>query len=211
MKVKEIFYTIQGEGANTGRPAVFCRFAGCNLWSGREKDRATAECRFCDTKFVGGTTYTEEGLVDAIREAWGDTGGMADCAKGLSGGGKPLCVLTGGEPGLQITESFMHKLRLAGFSVAVETNGTIAMPEGVYWITVSPKAGTKIVQRSGHELKVVWPQPLDLAELRKMDFKIYYLQPMDGFPNSVQITIDAVMKNPGWHLSLQTHKIVGLR
>jgi 7-carboxy-7-deazaguanine synthase (Cx14CxxC type) len=209
-KIKEIFYTIQGEGRNTGRPAVFCRFVGCNLWSGREQDRASAQCRFCDTDFLGGFSCDEDTLVDKILSAWGDTGTMADCAQSKAGT-NPLVVFTGGEPGLQLTESLLFRMRQANFNVAVETNGTVALPEGVYHITVSPKAGTTLVQTHGHELKVVWPQPFDLNELYAMDFRDRYLQPMGGVDGSVELTVRAVLNNPGWKLSLQTHKIIGVR
>lgn len=213
MKVKEIFYTLQGEGRNTGRPAVFCRLVGCNLWSGREQDRETAICRFCDTDFLGGDDYTEDELVEKIIGTWGVVGDLADCAKGIASGGRPLVVFTGGEPGLQLTTSILHTLRVRNFDVSVETNGTIALPIGpVYHITMSPKAGAPIKQTFGHEIKVVWPQDgIDLNALEKLDFRDHYLQPMAGVDGSLQATIDACLKNPMWRLSLQTHKIIGVR
>lgn len=211
MKVKEIFYTIQGEGVNTGRPAVFCRFSGCNLWTGYEKDREKAVCKFCDTDFVGGEKYTEEELVAAIVNQWPTPRDLDDCARGVIHKHKPLVVFTGGEPGLQLTSSLIESLRKHNFNVSVETNGTVTLPKGVYWITVSPKFGSKLVQTKGNELKLVWPQPFNLDELLKLDFDHYWLQPMDGYDGSVQLTIDTVMKNPSWKLSLQTHKITGVR
>lgn len=197
-RVKELFYSMQGEGVNAGRPAVFCRFVGCNLWSGKERHRATATCNFCDTDFLGGDNYDEDALIGAVTSLW-------------PGGGKPLCVITGGEPGLQLTVALLRKLRVAGFAVAVETNGIMHLPSGVYHITVSPKAGTEIKQRRGTELKVVWPQDFDLAELETWSFRHRFLQPMDGYVNAMAATIDAVLSNPNWRLSMQTHKLLGLR
>lgn len=213
MKIKEIFYSIQGEGRNAGRPAVFCRFVGCNLWSGREQDRASAICKFCDTDFLGGDDYTEDELVEKIVGTWGNVGDLVDFAKGIAAGGRPLVVFTGGEPGLQITTTILTALRKRGFDVAIETNGTVALPIGpVYHITVSPKAGTVIRQTFGHELKVVWPQNgIDLGAMEKLDFRNFYLQPMDGRPGSIQETLEMVLRNPMWKLSLQTHKIIGVR
>jgi 7-carboxy-7-deazaguanine synthase len=211
MKIKEVFYSIQGEGINTGRPAVFCRFVGCNLWSGREKDRAKAICQFCDTDFLHGTEYTEDQLVKRIVSEWRNTTSLDDVALGKSGG-SPLVIFTGGEPGLQLTESLIHKMRVKNFDVAVETNGTVDLPEGVYHITVSPKAGTELKQKKGRELKVVWPQDgIDLDAMKKLEFDYYYLQPMDGKPGSIEETISTVLANPAWRLSLQTHKIIGVR
>ena len=199
MKVKEIFYTIQGEGRNAGRPAVFCRFTGCNLWSGLEEDRATAQCSFCDTDFNGGDKYTEEELIDAIDNLW------------PKGHNNKFVVFTGGEPALQLTSRVIYFLQKRGFEVSMETNGTIPPPAGYYWRTVSPKAGTPLNVTSGNELKVVWPQNIDLSELEKMNFRHRYLQPMDGHPDSLRITLEEVMKRPAWKLSLQTHKILGVR
>lgn len=211
MKIKEIFYTIQGEGHSVGRPAVFCRFVGCNLWSGREQDRATAICQFCDTDFLGGFDCEEDDLVDRIVDTWGRSGDLDDCAKGIKSTGAPFVVFTGGEPGLQLTASLIDKLRRKYFDVAVETNGTIKLPDGVYWITMSPKSGAEIKQTKGHEIKVVWPQDIDLNELKSLDYRYFYLQPMAGHPGALQKTIEAVLKNPGWRLSTQTHKMIGIR
>jgi 7-carboxy-7-deazaguanine synthase len=211
MKVKEIFYTLQGEGLNSGRPAVFCRFTGCNLWTGYEKDREKAVCKFCDTDFVGGESYTEEKLIEAIISHWPNPKELDDCANGVIHKQKPLVVFTGGEPGLQITESLISTLRKHNFNVAIETNGTVELPKGTYWITVSPKYGSEIKQTKGNELKLVWPQPFDLGQLLELDFDHYWLQPMDGHPGALEKTIDAVMNNPAWKLSLQTHKIMGVR
>ncbi|HEY2858853.1 MAG TPA: 7-carboxy-7-deazaguanine synthase [Terracidiphilus sp.] len=207
--VKEIFYTLQGEGAQAGRAAVFCRFAGCNLWSGREEDRATAVCKFCDTDFVGvdglggGKFETAGKLAEAVARAW----------PGTNGGGKKYVVCTGGEPLLQLDAVLIEALHARGFEVAVETNGTIAAPEGLDWICVSPKAGATLVQRSGDELKVVFPQQgIDLAECVGMAFGHFFVQPMDG-PDRIANTEKAVlfcMEHPQWRLSLQTHKIVGI-
>ena len=211
-QVKEIFYTLQGEGAQAGRPAVFCRFAGCNLWSGREQDRANAVCRFCDTDFVGtdgtlgGKFKTADALATQIEVLWpvGDTRHR-------------FAVLTGGEPLLQVDEALVDALHARHFQIAVETNGTLAAPIGIDWICVSPKAGAPWVQRQGHELKVVWPQPaLDWDALQAADFSHRYLQPMDS-PESqanshnTQACIAQCLAHPGWRLSLQTHKITGIR
>ncbi|MDB5967323.1 MAG: queE [Polaromonas sp.] len=208
-QVKEIFYTLQGEGANAGRPAVFCRFAGCNLWTGREQDRAKAVCQFCDTDFVGtdgsggGKFPGAEALADSIQAQWR----AADARH-------RFVVLTGGEPLLQVDDALVGALHARGFQIAVETNGTIAAPPGIDWICVSPKAGASWVQRTGHELKVVWPQPaLDLAELEAAEFTHRYLQPMDNVLRSdnTQDCIALCMQRPAWRLSLQTHKITGIR
>jgi 7-carboxy-7-deazaguanine synthase (Cx14CxxC type) len=208
-QVKEIFYTLQGEGANAGHPAVFCRFAGCNLWSGREQDRASAICRFCDTDFVGtdgtlGGKFTDaDALAQQIEALWPATDRD-----------HRLVVLTGGEPLLQVDSALINALHARGFKIAVETNGTIAAPEGIDWICVSPKAGAPWVQREGHELKVVWPQPaFDLSELEAARFTHRYLQPMDN-PERLRNTeacIALCLARPAWRLSLQTHKITGIR
>ena len=204
--VKEIFYTLQGEGANAGRPAVFCRFAGCNLWSGREEDRATADCTFCDTDFVGtdgkggGQFETAQTLVAACRTALGDS--------------EPgLIVLTGGEPMLQVDDTLISALHDAGFEIAIETNGTLPTPRSIDWICVSPKAGATLIQTTGDELKLVFPQqglmPEDLAGL---NFPHRFLQPMDG-PKIEIHTARAVAyckAHPDWKLSLQTHKLIGI-
>ena len=208
-RIKEIFYTLQGEGSNAGRPAVFCRFAGCNLWSGREQDRATAICRFCDTDFVGtdgtlgGKFSNPDALADQIQAQWpaGDSVHR-------------FVVLTGGEPLLQVNVALIAALHARGFQIAVETNGTIAAPPGIDWICVSPKAGAPWIQREGHELKVVWPQPaLDWAELEAANFVYRYLQPMDNLKRrcNTQTCIQICLERPAWRLSIQTHKITGIR
>ena len=208
--VKEIFYTLQGEGSHAGRPAVFCRFAGCNLWSGREADRASAQCRFCDTDFVGtdgsgGGRFADAATLAAQVAAHWPT---ADDA------GRRFVVLTGGEPLLQLDAALVDALHAEGFEVAVETNGTLAAPPGIDWLCVSPKAGAPLVQRSGQELKVVVPQDgVDLAALETMDFTHRRVQPMDG-PDLAANTAWAVrwcLAHPRWQLSLQTHKLLGIR
>ena len=207
--VKEIFYTLQGEGANAGRPAVFCRFAGCNLWSGREADRAGAVCRFCDTEFVGtdgpggGRFETAQALAGRIDALWPDDAPDAR-----------FVVCTGGEPLLQLDPALLEALHRRGFRVAIETNGTLAAPTGVDWICVSPKAHAPLALERGDELKLVFPQPG--AEPRRyegLDFAHFFLQPMDG-PARERNTADAVaycLAHPRWRLSLQTHKILGIR
>ena len=203
--VKEIFLTLQGEGAQTGRRAVFLRLAGCNLWSGRESDRAAADCTFCDTDFVGtdgpgGGRYDAGALAAQVAASWGE-------------GARPLVVVTGGEPLLQLDAALIDALHARGFEIAVETNGTLPAPEGIDWICVSPKAGTEIVQRTGNELKLVWPQAgIDPAVLLGWRFDHFLIQPMDG-PDRARATesaVDFVMRNPRWRLSLQTHKMLGL-
>ncbi|MBA3941683.1 MAG: 7-carboxy-7-deazaguanine synthase [Sphingopyxis sp.] len=206
--VKEIFLTLQGEGAQAGRRAVFCRFSGCNLWTGREKDRVKAVCRFCDTDFVGtdgtlGGKYKDAAaLARTIAESWGE------------GAAGRYVVLTGGEPMLQVDDALIDALHDEGFTVAIETNGTFAVPRSIDWICVSPKAGSTLVQRSGDELKLVWPQPgSDVATLVELDFAHRLIQPLDD-PHAaanVQACIDLVMADPRWRLSLQTHKSLGLR
>ncbi|MDB5849991.1 MAG: 7-carboxy-7-deazaguanine synthase [Rhodoferax sp.] len=211
-QVKEIFYTLQGEGANAGRPAVFCRFAGCNLWSGREEDRSKAVCQFCDTDFVGidgtsgGKYATATQLAEKIASFWPATHSAHRFA-----------VLTGGEPLLQLDAALVDALHAQGFKIAVESNGTIAAPAGIDWLCISPKAGATWVQKQGNELKVVWPQPsLDLAALAQLPFGHHYLQPMDGpMPNSqaanTRLCIAACLAQPAWSLSVQTHKVTGIR
>jgi 7-carboxy-7-deazaguanine synthase (Cx14CxxC type) len=203
--VKEIFLTLQGEGMQAGRRAVFLRFAGCNLWSGRERDRAGAQCRFCDTDFVGtngenGGRYEAAALVRRVRALWGEGEGA-------------LVVVTGGEPMLQLDPPLVEGLREAGFEVAAETNGTLPAAPGLDWICVSPKAGTEVVQRSGDELKLVWPQAgVDPESLLGWDFRHFLIQPLDG-PDRARSTaaaIDYVMRNPRWRLGLQSHKLIGL-
>lgn len=210
--VKEIFLTLQGEGLNMGRRAVFLRFAGCNLWSGREEDRAGAQCTFCDTDFVGmdgdgGGRYRDvEALVAKVSAVWDN-----DEPEHRAG---RLIVMTGGEPMLQVTEALVDGLHEAGFEVAIETNGTLPVAAGIDWITVSPKAGNAVVQRSGHELKLVWPQPgIDPEAMAAWDFRHFLIQPMDG-PAREQAhaaAIDYVVRHPGWRLSIQTHKLLGIR
>jgi 7-carboxy-7-deazaguanine synthase (Cx14CxxC type) len=208
--VKEIFYTLQGEGARAGRAAVFCRFAGCNLWSGREADRATAICRFCDTDFTsvdgdgGGKFETADALAAAISQKW----------SGASPQGRRFVVCTGGEPLLQLDANLIEALHARDFEIAVETNGTVAAPAGVDWLCMSPKAGTRLVQRSGDELKVVYPQlEFDPEQFESFDFKHFFLQPMDGPSRAAntELAIRYCMEHPRWRLSLQTHKFVGIR
>jgi 7-carboxy-7-deazaguanine synthase (Cx14CxxC type) len=206
--VKEMFYSLQGEGAQTGRPAVFCRFAGCNLWTGREEDRATAACSFCDTDFRGvdgvhgGRYESAVALVDVISTLWPSNGRAARA-------GWVIC--TGGEPLLQLDGSLIDELHRRGFAVAIETNGTRSAPQGLDWICVSPKAGVPLVQRSGDELKVIFPQPeLSLGELERLAFEHFFLQPMDGpnLPANTQAAVEYCLAHPVWRLSLQTHKIL---
>lgn len=205
--VKECFLTLQGEGTQSGRRAVFLRFAGCNLWSGREQDRATAQCNFCDTDFVG--TDGEGGgkfadatvLADHVLEMWGE------------GAGDRLVVITGGEPMLQLDRALVDALHQRDFRVAVESNGTLPAVEGIDWLCVSPKAGTDVVQRSGDELKLVWPQQgMEPARLEGWDFGSFLVQPMDceASEEALEASIRLVMDRPRWRLSLQTHKIIGL-
>ena len=208
--VKEIFYSLQGEGRQAGRAAVFCRFSGCNLWSGREEDRSKAICQFCDTDFVGtgpdgGKFATAAELAVRIAATW----------PAGANGGQPYVVFTGGEPLLQLDEPLIDALHALGFEVAVETNGSLPAPRGIDWICVSPKAGADWVQRSGHELKLVYPQPTLLpGELpADLQFDHLYLQPMDS-PLQRQNTRAAIawcMANPAWRLSVQTHKVVNIR
>jgi len=210
--VKEIFLTLQGEGLNAGRRAVFLRFAGCNLWSGREEDREEANCTFCDTDFVGtngdnGARYADAAALAAkVTDIWGQD---IEEAKGQA-----FIVITGGEPMLQVDEALVEALHGAGFEIAIETNGTLPVAPGIDWITVSPKAGNEVVQRSGNELKIVWPQPgLDPEAMEAWDFQYFLVQPMDS-PSSNDnriAAIEFVMAHPLWRLSLQTHKLIGLR
>ena len=204
--VKELFFTLQGEGAQAGRAAVFCRFAGCNLWTGREQDRATAVCNFCDTDFVGtdgvggGKFATADELADTIAKQW-------------PGGGKPYVVCTGGEPLLQLDVPLIEALHARGFEVAVETNGTQPAPPGLDWICVSPKADAPLVLTSGHELKLVYPQPLALPErFAHLDFQNFFLQPMDSVlkREHTKAAVDYCMAHPQWRLSVQMHKVVGI-
>lgn len=204
--VKEIYYTLQGEGAHTGRPAVFCRFSGCNLWSGREEDRSSAICQFCDTDFRGtdgpmGGRYTATALAQAVRALFPDEGGV------------PYVVCTGGEPLLQMDAALLEAFHQQQLEVGVETNGTIVAPPGIDWICVSPKAGAPILQLSGDELKLVFPQPeAQPEEFTHLQFTHFYLQPMDGpdVAHNTKATIEYCLNHPQWHLSLQTHKVTGI-
>ncbi|WP_262691339.1 7-carboxy-7-deazaguanine synthase [Kordiimonas aestuarii] len=206
--VKEMFYTLQGEGANAGRPAVFCRFSGCNLWTGREQDRANAICQFCDTDFVGtdgdggGKFKTADDLAEAIKALWP-----------AGAGGIPFIVCTGGEPLLQLDDAAIAALHDAGFEIAVESNGTVEPPEGIDWLCISPKIGSDMIVQKGEELKLVYPQTGgDPAQFEALDFKHFYLQPMDS-PMQAENTAAAVAyvkAHPKWHLSVQTHKFVGI-
>ena len=206
--VKELFYTLQGEGAHAGRPAVFCRFAGCNLWTGREADRATAVCSFCDTDFVGigpdgGKFATAESLADAVAAHWPS-----------GAGGTPYVVCTGGEPLLQLDAAAIDALHARGFEVAVETNGTQPLPPGLDWVCVSPKANAPVVVAGGDELKLVYPQALAQPErFADLAFRHWYLQPMDGpdLAANTAAAIAYVLAHPRWRLSVQTHKVVGVR
>jgi 7-carboxy-7-deazaguanine synthase len=207
--VKELFYTLQGEGANAGRPAVFCRFAGCNLWSGREADRAAAVCRFCDTEFVGtdgpggGRFATADQLAAAVTAAWpaGDPGA------------RPLVVCTGGEPLLQLDAPLIDALHAAGFEIAVETNGTLPRPTGLDWVCVSPKAEAELVLTEGDELKLVYPQEGAPPErYAGLHFREFFLQPMDGPEReaNTRAALAYCLAHPRWRLSLQTHKLLGI-
>jgi 7-carboxy-7-deazaguanine synthase len=204
--VKEIFYTLQGEGANAGRAAVFCRFAGCNLWSGREQDRADAQCRFCDTDFVGNDGEGGGSFASAEELA-------AACTAAAGVAGPDLVVLTGGEPMLQVDEALIAALHTRGFTIALETNGTLPVPAAIDWVCISPKAGTELKQRSGDELKLVYPQPgLDPEDLEELDFPHRFLQPMDGADRArnTVLSIAYCKAHPAWRLSLQTHKLLGI-
>jgi 7-carboxy-7-deazaguanine synthase (Cx14CxxC type) len=207
--VKEIFYTLQGEGAQAGRPAVFCRFSGCNLWSGREADRASAVCTFCDTDFLGtdgpggGRFSTPGDLADSIAAQWPDASPRS----------RRYVVCTGGEPLLQLDPALIRALHQRQFEIAVETNGTIAAPAGLDWICVSPKAASRLVQTTGHELKLVYPQPLAPPDrFEHLDFQHFFLQPMDGPYRSAntQATLAYCLRHPQWRLSLQLHKMLGI-
>ena len=214
--VKELFPTLQGEGTHTGRAAVFCRFTGCNLWSGREEDRATAVCKFCDTDFVGsdgdggGKFETAQDLANAIESSWRSTS---------AGPQQRYVVFTGGEPLLQLDEELIEKLHQKGFEVAIETNGTIKVPKGVDWVCVSPKAGSDLIVLQANELKLVIPQeghdPLEklLARFEKMDYRNRFLQPMDGanLKMNTELAVSLCQRRPLWRLSLQSHKLIGIR
>lgn len=205
--VKEIFYTLQGEGIHAGRPAVFCRFAGCNLWSGREQDRASAQCNFCDTDFVGtdgpggGKFDTPAALADVVRAAW----------RGQDGA--PFVVCTGGEPLLQLDRALIDALHMAGFEIAIETNGTLAPPPGIDWICVSPKSTAPLQLLKGDELKLVYPQTDAPPEkFERLDFRYFQLQPMDGpdRARNTELATAYCLAHPKWRLSLQTHKFIGI-
>jgi 7-carboxy-7-deazaguanine synthase len=208
--VKEIYFTLQGEGANTGRAAVFCRFAGCNLWSGREADRAQATCKFCDTDFMGtdgpggGNFSDAASLAQKITACWPAKRSMRE---------RPLVVCTGGEPLLQLDAELIREIHARGFKISVETNGTLNAPPGLDWITVSPKAGSTLVQKSGHELKLVFPQPGAEPELfADLAFTHFFLQPMDGAAReeNTRKTMEYCLRHPQWRISLQTHKLLGI-
>lgn len=205
--VKELFKTLQGEGAQAGRAAVFCRFAGCNLWSGREDDRATSACWFCDTDFVGtdgaggGKFKSPDALADVIAQTWGE------CRE------RRYVVFTGGEPLLQLDRVLLEAVRAQDFTIAIETNGTIPAPAGIDWVCVSPKAGNRLVQTSGQELKLIFPQrdaaPEGFADLA---FEHFFLQPMDGphRDRNTELAVAYCLENPRWRISLQTHKLMGI-
>lgn len=208
-KVKEIYYTLQGEGAHTGRPAVFCRFSGCNLWSGREEDRHKAICQFCDTDFWGtdgenGGRYPDAAaLAAAVQALW----------PAREGRDRPYVVCTGGEPLLQLDEALVNAFHDRGFEVAIETNGTKIPPPGVDWICVSPKAGAELLLTQGDELKLVYPQPgAEPEKFTDLHFDHFYLQPMDGpdIERNVQLTLQYCLEHPQWRLSVQTHKLLDI-
>jgi 7-carboxy-7-deazaguanine synthase (Cx14CxxC type) len=208
--VKEIFYTLQGEGANTGRPAVFCRFTGCNLWSGHEDDRSTAICQFCDTDFIGtngpggGKFTSAQTLARAVASTW-----LGPTTPAV----RRLVVCTGGEPLLQLDAPLVEALHEQGFEVAIETNGTLPTPPGVDWICVSPKAGTDLALRSGNELKLIFPQAgAEPPQFEQLDFQHFFLQPMDGpeRARNTQLAVRYCLEHPRWRLSLQTHKLLGI-
>jgi len=209
--VKEIFYTLQGEGANVGRPAVFCRFAGCNLWSGREEDRRKAICRFCDTDFIGtdgaggGRFSTARDLANAIVAFWPRDGFPL---------ARALVVFTGGEPLLQLDAPLVNLMHGFGFEVAIETNGTLLPPQGIDWVCMSPKAGAELALRCGQELKLVFPQKGIVPEsLEGLNFRHFFIQPMDGpdRAENTKLAVDYCLAHPRWRLSLQTHKFLGIR
>ena len=206
--VKEMFLTLQGEGVNAGARAVFVRFAGCNLWTGREQDRASAICQFCDTEFVGtdglggGKFADADALADAVLGFWGE------------GVEKRFVVLTGGEPMLQVDDAVVEALHARGFRIAIESNGTIAAHPDIDWVCISPKAGSEVVQRAGDELKLVWPQPgTDVEAIEGWDFANFLIQPMDSVAaqENIEAAIAFAMARPKWRLTLQTHKMLGLR
>ena len=208
-KVKEIYYTLQGEGSHSGRPAVFCRFSGCNLWSGREKDREKAICQFCDTDFWGidgingGSFSNAQSLAEIIAKQW-----PTDLDQG-----KPYVVCTGGEPLLQLDEALVDAFHCSGFEVAIETNGTLESPPGIDWICVSPKAGTSLKILQGNELKLVYPQRgAEPKSFEHLKFEHFFLQPMDGpdIEQNTKLCLDYCLHHPQWHLSIQTHKLLNI-
>jgi 7-carboxy-7-deazaguanine synthase (Cx14CxxC type) len=206
--IKELFYTLQGEGTQAGRPAVFCRFSGCNLWTGREAQRASAVCQFCDTDFVG-TNGTDGGVYRQAVELARAVGRLWQSSEG-----DKFVVCTGGEPLLQLDDELVGELHTQGFEVAVETNGTRRVPRGVDWICVSPKAGAGLIQRTGNELKVVFPQDgLDPSDLTSFAFDRFLLQPRDGpeIDKNTALAVEYCLAHPRWHLSVQTHKFIGVR
>jgi len=207
-KVKEIYYTLQGEGAHAGRAAVFCRFTGCNLWSGREEDRKKAICQFCDTDFVGvdgknGGRYTAQALAEQVKAQW-------------QGAGQPYVVCTGGEPLLQLDEEMIEAFKAEGLEVAIETNGTVEAPVGLDWICMSPKANTDIVLTKGNELKLIFPQTnAEPHKYEHLDFEHFYLQPMDAMNEAItqaniKATLQFCLDNPQWKMSVQMHKVLGI-
>lgn len=207
-KIKEMFYSLQGEGAHSGRPALFCRFTGCNLWSGREQDREQSVCDFCDTDFIGtdganGGRYTLEGLITKFKELW----------QGDRTSGTPYVIFTGGEPALQLDQALVDASHEAGFEVAIETNGTKPLPFGIDWICVSPKGSSEVIITEGNELKLVYPQGNAMPDrFNQLQFSNFFLQPMDG-PLRQAYTEDCIrycLRYPQWQLSLQMHKIVGI-
>jgi 7-carboxy-7-deazaguanine synthase (Cx14CxxC type) len=217
--VKEIYYTLQGEGANTGRPIVMLRFAGCNLWTGREEDRADAVCRFCDTDIVGtdgpkGDRYgSAEQVADVVVNMWPGEEGGRPSKRATGQPGDRLVVCTGGEPCLQLDDELVSALHDRGFAVAIESNGTVAAPSGLDWICVSPKAGTELVQLTGDELKLVFPQDgLDPQQFEQLRFTHFYLQPLDDAKRdrNTLLTVQYCKEHPRWRLSLQTHKLLGI-
>ena len=212
--VKEIFYTLQGEGANAGRPAVFCRFAGCNLWTGREADRASAVCTFCDTDFVGtdglggGKFATADALADEVASYWPKVDARAE----------RFVVCTGGEPALQLDDALVDALHARGFAIAIETNGTLPLPDAIDWICVSPKSNAPLVVQAGDELKLVYPQADALPErFATLAFDHFLIQPMDGLTDpsvrrtNTRLAVDYCLAHPQWRLSMQTHKFLGIR
>lgn len=207
-KVKEIFYSLQGEGAHAGRPAVFCRFSGCNLWSGREEDRSTAICQFCDTDFVGidglnGGNYSADALADKILALWPEASGVS-----------PYVICTGGEPLLQLDQLLVDTFREKGIIIAIETNGTKLPPDGIDWVCVSPKAGADFVLLSGDELKLVYPQAGAMPALfEDLDFENFFLQPMDGaaLEHNTRETLAYCMSHPKWRMSVQVHKVLDIQ